>query len=163
MSKTLVEMAAEIVGAQATHSKMNPQEISEAISTVFRALKRARTDEEGIGASLDERGEERGEEREEKEKRELTPRGSIQKNRIICLECGQAFKQLSRRHLEGHSLSPKDYKKKYGMPMRQALAAKAVSEQRRRVATEKGLGKKLVEARRKKAAEKSGRGVEAGV
>ncbi|MBI1987170.1 MAG: MucR family transcriptional regulator [Nitrospinae bacterium] len=161
MAKTLVEMAAEIVGAQATHGKMNPQEVSEAISTVFKALKRARADEEGI-TGFEERGEEREEEKEGRERREMTPKGSIQKNRITCLECGQAFKQLSRRHLEGHGLTPKEYKKKYGFSMRQALAAKAISEQRRKVATEKGLGKKLVEARRRKAAEKIAAQTEAG-
>lgn len=149
MPKTLVELAAEIVGAQASQSRMNIDEISQAISTVFRALNKARVEEEG------REGDRLAEEKGEDSGRAYTSKTSIQKHRIICLECSESFKQLSRRHLLGHGLTPKEYRGKHGIPSRQALAARSVSEQRKRIAIERGLGQRLAEARKKKAEEKA--------
>tara|TARA_B100000315_G_C14505343_1_gene554335 strand:+ start:357 stop:827 length:471 start_codon:yes stop_codon:yes gene_type:complete len=149
MPKTLVELAAEIVGAQASQRSMDSDEISQAIYKVFKALKNAKTEEEeGKGDSL-------GKENTEDIGKTTTPKSSIQKHRIICLECGEAFKQLGRRHLSGHGLTPKEYRGKHGIPLKQALAAKSVSEQRKRIAIERGLGKRLAEVRKKKAAERA--------
>jgi predicted transcriptional regulator len=44
----------------------------------------------------------------------------------------------------------REYKKKYGFPSKQALAAKSLSAQRRKRAKELGLGERLKRARAKK-------------
>ena len=61
-------------------------------------------------------------------------RKSIRKHAIICLECEQAFRQLSRRHLMTHGLDPRSYRMKYGIPRSQPLTARATTERRRQVA-----------------------------
>jgi len=137
MAKTLVEMAAEIVNAQAAHSRMSPDDMAIAIGTLVDALKKAREVEEGV---VVEAGPE-------------TPvrKRSVFRNKVICLECGREFKQLTNRHLSQHGLDKKSYKGKYGIPRAQRLVATAVTERRRQLAEERGLGQQLAEARRKRA------------
>ena len=148
MAKTLVEMAAEIVTAQASNTQMSSEEISDALKRLFLTLKDIKDKEEGVFSSFEvvsmEKGHIAGE-----------PKDSIQRNKIICLECGKEFKQLSKSHLKTHNLTPKEYKKKYGFRTTQALVAKSLTAKRRKLAKEKQLGSKLAEYRRKKASGKT--------
>ncbi|MBW2057518.1 MAG: MucR family transcriptional regulator [Deltaproteobacteria bacterium] len=138
MAKTLTEMAAEIVTAQAGVTRMSPEELSEALAKAYDSLKRIKGLEEGVGAEgpVPEGAV------------AMDPKASIQRNKIICLECGKEFKQLSRSHLKSHGLTPREYKKKYGLKAGQALTAKSLSAKRRRTAKERGLGAKLAAARK---------------
>jgi predicted transcriptional regulator len=58
---------------------------------------------------------------------------SITRNRVVCLECGAEFKQLSARHLGQHGLNGRTYREKYGIPRTQALAAKATTAARKKI------------------------------
>jgi len=138
MARTLLEMAAEIVRAQAGQVVMTPDEVARALTKTYEALK-----------SVEAKEEEAAEE-PEVEKEEVEGKASIQRNKVICLECGKEFRQLSKSHLGSHALTPKEYKEKHGIPPGQALIAKNLSAKRRKVAKEKGLGKKLVKARKKR-------------
>lgn len=83
----------------------------------------------------------------------LDPKKSIQKNKIVCLECGQEFKMLSPKHLKSHGLTGKEYRKKYGFSARQPLCAKSLSEKRSASGKERGIPenlKKAIVARTKK-------------
>jgi predicted transcriptional regulator len=60
-------------------------------------------------------------------------RKSISRHAITCLECGQAFKQLSVRHLRQHDLDGQSYRAKYGIPHTQPLAARATTARRRQI------------------------------
>jgi len=137
MSKSLVEMASEIIAAQARHAPMSPEEISEGVKKVFVILQQLQVLEAGMPSSSE--GEGLG---------KLTPQDSIQRNRVICLECNKEFKLLSNRHLALHGMNSREYRIKYGLPMRQALSAKSLTLARRKIAKEKGLGEKLVAHRR---------------
>ncbi len=139
MPKSLVEMASEIVAAQASHTPMSPEEISEGVQRIFEVLR-------GLQA-LEAAGIAEGEDTEEEPR--MKPQDSIQRNRVICLECNKSFKLLSNRHLALHGLTSRDYKLKYGLPLRQPLSAKSLTQLRRKIAKEKGLGAKLVAYRRK--------------
>lgn len=147
MAKTLLEMAAEIVTAQASNTQMSSEEVSEALKRLFVTLKDIRDKEEGIYPTLEPGSMEKGQ-------IPLVPKDSIQRNKIVCLECGKEFKQLSKSHLKSHDLTPKEYKKKYGLRTGQALVAKSLTAKRRKLAKEKKLGNKLAEYRKKKAAGK---------
>ncbi len=128
MSKTLVEMSAEIVMAQARHSPLTPDDIADSLRKVFQTLKNIQ--QMGSGSELDEAIS-------------RNPHSSIQRDQVICLECGKAFKLLSNRHLALHSLTPRKYKQKHGIRMTQALSSRALTARRRKVAKELGLGKGL--------------------
>ena len=139
MDKTLVEMAAEIVQAQAGQTRMTPDEIVDALSKTYEALKSVKQKEEQLA------------EKPAVEKKAVQGKASIQKDKVICLECGKEFKQLSKRHLASHGLTAKEYRKKHGIPLGQALTAKDLSAKRRKVAKEIGFGKKLSKSRKKSA------------
>jgi predicted transcriptional regulator len=139
MPKSLVEMASEIVAAQASRTEMSTEEISDVVCRVFESLKSLQAMEAGQAENSQDETHEK-----------ISPQDSIQRNRVICLVCGKEFKLLSNRHLALHGLTSRDYKLKYGLPLRQALSAKSLTMARRRIAKEKGLGAKLVAYRRSK-------------
>ena len=139
MPKSLVEMASEIVAAQASRTEMSTEEISDVVCRVFESLKSLQAMEAG-----------QAEHNQEETPEKISPQDSIQRNRVICLVCGKEFKLLSNRHLALHGLTSRDYKLKYGLPLRQALSARSLTMARRRIAKEKGLGAKLVAYRRSK-------------
>jgi predicted transcriptional regulator len=60
-------------------------------------------------------------------------RRSITRQTVTCLECRERFKQLSGRHLQKHGLDGRSYRAKYGIPRTQALMARDIAAQRRRV------------------------------
>lgn len=132
MSKSLVEMCTDIVSAQASHSVMTSEDIVESLRRVFRTLQEVQT----LGEAV---------EHEEGTLRD--PQSSIQRNQVLCLECGKAFKLLSNRHLALHGLTPRAYKHKHGIRMTQALSARTLSTRRRKLAKELGMGKQLAEWR----------------
>jgi len=79
----------------------------------------------------------------------ISPEESIQQNKVICLECGREFKQLTHLHLRTHGLTPREYKKKHGLRLTQPLTARSISERRSQRAREIGLAERAREARRR--------------
>ena len=140
MPKSLVEMASEIVTAQVSHAPMNPEEISDAVRRIFEVLQGLQSLETRLPSGS-----------EANSPPTLKPQDSIQRNRVICLECNKDFKLLSNRHLALHDLTSRDYKLKYGLPLGQPLSAKSLTQTRRKIAKEKGLGAKLVAYRKEQA------------
>lgn len=135
MAKSLYELAAEIVQAQAGVSKLTPEEINSLIKSTYDSLKVIKSDE------IDE-GEKSA------ETPALDPKKSIKQATITCLECGKTFKIITKRHLKEHSLTPKEYRAKWGFKARQPLSAKYLSAKRRKVAKEQNLGQRLAESRK---------------
>ena len=145
MVKSLTEMTAEIAVAQASHSVMSVEDMEEFLKKTFQALHEMKALEDGVVS-----------EREAPAAAEImAPGKSIQKNKVICLECGREFKLLSNRHLtKEHNMDAKEYRKKYGFSARQPLAAKSLSAKRRATAKTHKLGEKLQQKRRENAAAK---------
>jgi predicted transcriptional regulator len=136
MSKTLVEMTAEIIQSQISSKQMTTDEIKAALNETFQALKSLQ-DAETTGVI--EPGTEAAAPM-------VDPKKSIQKNKVVCLECGQEFKMLSPKHLKSHGLDAKAYRKKYGFSARQPLCAKALSESRSASGKERGIPANLQKA-----------------
>ena len=142
MSKSLVEMTAEIIQAQINGKVMTTEEVKTALNETYQTLK-CLLDAEVSGQAVEDT----------ESKPVLEPKRSIQKNKIICLECGQEFKMLSPKHLKSHGLTSKEYRKKYGFGARQPLCAKSLSERRSKSGKERGLPenlRKAIAARTKK-------------
>jgi predicted transcriptional regulator len=143
MSKTLVQMTAEIIQSQITSKQMSTEEIKAALNETFQALKSLQDAEAGGVLETET----------ETTATVMDPKKSIQKNKIVCLECGQEFKMLSPKHLKSHGLTAKEYRKKHGLAARQPLCAKALSERRSQSGKERGLPdnlRKAIVARTKK-------------
>lgn len=145
MSKTLVQMTAEIIQSQITSKQMSTDEIKAALNETFLTLQSLQN-AESVYTADSETGP-------SPEAPALDPKKSIQKNKVVCLECGQEFKMLSPKHLRSHGLTSKEYRKKYGFPSRQPLCAKSLSERRSQAGKERGIPENLriaIEARTKK-------------
>jgi predicted transcriptional regulator len=136
MYSNLIELTSDIIKVQLSHSSMGVDEISDAIKKVYRALKWVKEKEE-----IPERLKE--------SKAEIKGMDSIKRSRVICLECMKEFRQLTGRHLSQHGLTPRQYKKKHGIPLRQGLSARVLTLKRRIMAKERGLGERLSKARQK--------------
>jgi len=132
VAKSLVEMCTDIVSAQASHTTMSSDDIVASLRQVFRTLQEV---------------QQLGDSTEPDEGVTRNPQSSIQRNQVLCLECGKAFKLLSNRHLALHGLTPRAYKHKHGIRMTQALSARTLSARRRKLAKELGMGKQLAEWR----------------
>jgi len=132
---TLLEMATEIVSAHACNTTMTKDELIAEIASVYQAL-----------AAL-EKGETVGAEQAEEAKPAISAKKSIGKNAITCLICGKSMKTLTRHLKTAHDLKPGQYRKQFGIPSSQSLAAKSYSESRRQMALDRGLGDKLALAR----------------
>ncbi|MBI9077365.1 MAG: MucR family transcriptional regulator [Desulfatibacillum sp.] len=151
MVKTLTEIAAEIVAAQVASTSMTSEEVGEALKSVFKILVQLRVAEGGEDAKdLADSAGVLGEEGVSDYLVDLRqrPLRSIRKNKVICLECGAEFKQLTKGHLREHTMDAKEYRKKYGFKARQPLSAQSLSAKRRQSAKDRNLGEVLKEARK---------------
>jgi predicted transcriptional regulator len=147
MPKKLIEIATEIVQTQVSITPMSGADIASSLRQVFvtlRELQRAESGEielpkiqEAVPAQA------------------LTPKDSIQNDKVICLECGAEMKQLTSKHLLSHDMSPKEYRKKYGFTMKTPLMAKSLTKAKSKAAKKRGLPQELqkyMEARRQEKA-----------
>lgn len=136
MAKSLLEMATEIVQAQSSTKSMSNEELTASLTSVFKTLQNLQSEEAKLGVAGPEAPQASA-------TPELSPEQSIQKNRIICLECGEEFKVLSHKHLASHGLSGDDYREKHGFKKRQPLCAKALTASRKKAGKERGIPENL--------------------
>lgn len=142
MSKTLVEMAAAIVQSQSASKGMTTEEVTFALQSTYKALQELQNDETKLvqaatEGSVSESGSSVS---------GLTAEKSIQKNKIVCLECGQEFRMLSPKHLKSHGLTGREYRTKHGFSLRQPLCAKSLSDRRKKAGKVRGLPENLKKA-----------------
>ena len=135
MTKSLVEMAADIIQAQSASKSMSPEEVTAALQSTFKTLQAMQKNET---CPCDESAT--------KAVTNLTPEQSIQKNKIVCLECGQEFKMLSHKHLASHGLDGRGYRQRHGLKLRQPLCAKSLSASRKKAGQERGIPANLEKA-----------------
>ena len=133
---TIVEIAAQLVSSHAASTPMTSDELLAEITKVHAALKCLESCQSVTGAGTEEI------------KPTLTLKEAFKKNEIVCLICGKGgFKTLARHLSIAHDMKPGAYKKQFGIPSKQVLAAKSYSEARRKGALEGGLADNLAKAR----------------
>ena len=129
-------MTAEIVKAHAGFTQLSTDQILEELQNVHSALQALET-----GKPVEE------------EKPAFTVKQAFKKDEVICMVCGKGGMKTLKRHLtQAHYMKPGQYRKQFGIPSSQSLAAKSYSEARRKMAEERGLGDVLAKARAKRAA-----------
>ncbi len=138
MAKSLLEMAADIVKSQCQGTSMSTEDVAAALNNTFNSLQSLQSMEaQGEAAEFGEAAS---------PVVDVKPEKSILKNKIICLECGESFKMLSPKHLRSHGLDGRSYRQKYGLPLRQPLCAKALSDKRKKAGKARGLPDNLRKA-----------------
>jgi predicted transcriptional regulator len=140
MAKSVVELCAEVVTAQAQGRSMTPEEVAGSIRTVFQTLQE-------LALHTQEATDQEGDAPETLLALRSQPQKAFQRTKVYCLECGKPFKLLSNRHLATHSLTPRAYKQKWGFPLRTSLSAQTLTARRRQLAKLHGMGTALAEWR----------------
>lgn len=150
----LLDIAAEIVQAQASVEPMSTRQIRLSLIETFSALQRIQmTKEKGLFLDSSAARKARAKETHAGKKE---PRESIQNDNIVCLECGSEMRQLTAKHLTSHNLTPREYKQKWGFSLQQPLSAKSLTKARSKAAKKRGLPAnllKFLEQRRQKKVE----------
>jgi MucR family transcriptional regulator, transcriptional regulator of exopolysaccharide biosynthesis len=118
-------LVAKIIASYVSHHNLAPEQIPELIVSVHRTI-----------ASLGRPAE---------VQTALIPavpvRRSVQRDVVICLDCGWKGKMLRRHLTTRHGLSGDDYLKRWGLPGDHPLTAPNYSVQRSNLAKELGLGR----------------------
>lgn len=70
-------------------------------------------------------------------------RASVKPEFVTCLECGSKHKMLKRHLMAAHSLSPEQYRKKWGLKADHPITAPNYSAKRTELAKDIGLGRKV--------------------
>lgn len=121
-----VKQAIEIVKAQASIKEMTNEEMSEMVEKLSKQF-------QALESPVEE---------EVKQEPAVDPKKSIREKSVICLECGKAFKILTKKHLATHGLTPEEYKEKWGLKKNQSLVSKGLARERRKKMGEMELWKK---------------------
>ena len=122
----LVEMTTEIVAAYVGANLVSPQDLPSLIRTVHSALREVAV---GLQAAPEVN---------------LEPAVSVKKSVtpefIICLEDGKRFKSLKRHLRTRYSMSPEEYRSKWGLPHDYPMVAPNYAKARSELAKRMGLG-----------------------
>jgi predicted transcriptional regulator len=118
-------LVAKIISSYVSHHNLTPEQIPELITSVHRTIA-------GLGQPVETPAA-------------LVPavpvRRSVQRDVVICLDCGWKGKMLRRHLTTRHGLSADDYLKRWGLAGDHPLTAPNYSVQRSNLAKELGLGR----------------------
>jgi predicted transcriptional regulator len=118
-------LVARIIASYVAHHNLSPEQIPELIVSVHRTIA-------GLGQAIEPPPA-------------LTPavpvRRSVQRDVVVCLDCGWKGKMLRRHLTTRHGLTGEDYLKRWGLPGDHPLTAPNYSVQRSNLAKELGLGR----------------------
>jgi predicted transcriptional regulator len=136
MASEVLKLTAQIVMSHASMSELTPEELVEEIKEVYNVLSSL----EG-GAILEEMAAEKGGEAEVVKKPPVPLKEIVKAKYVVCLECGKKMKTLKTHLRKAHNLTPKEYFRRFGLdPKKFPLVCKEYSEQRSKLAKERGLG-----------------------
>ena len=148
MATEALKLTAQIVISHASMSELTPKELVDEIKDIFNVL----TAIEDREALLEAAGgvAEPGPEAEVVKKPPIPLDEIVKEKYVVCLECGKKMRTLKAHLRKSHQLAPAEYFRRYSLdPKKYPLVCKEYSEQRRKLAKEKGLGERGF--RRKKA------------
>ncbi|MGO9022452.1 MAG: MucR family transcriptional regulator [Syntrophobacteraceae bacterium] len=166
MGMSILEMVATIVAGQSSQRTLSGEEIDELIKHTYRSLKEIEALESSAGGvseielpiGIQSTTSDVHQSKTEQTAAEpvIDPQNSIRDDSIVCVLCGKEFKQLTHTHLlRAHGISPDEYRRRYGIPMKQPLAAGSVSQKRKDQAKERNVGEQLRLARAAKKIDQS--------
>ena len=132
---TLLTLTADIVAAHVSNNSVAVNDLPTLIQNVHQALS-------GISGSSSGP--------EEKPEPKVSIRASVKPDFISCLECGKKQKMLKRHLMTNHTMTPGDYRQKWGLAADYPMVAPNYAEQRRTLAKSIGLGTKRRRTRKSK-------------
>jgi len=138
MASEVLKLTAQIVISHASMTELAPKELVEELKEIYSVLASL----EGAVA-LPEAAVAKGKEAEVVKKPPVPLEEIVKEKYVVCLECGKKMRTLKAHLRKAHKLLPAEYFRRYGLdPKKFPLVCKEYSEQRRKLAKEKGLGEK---------------------
>ena len=141
MATEVLKLTAQIVISHASMSELTPKELVDEIKEIYTVLATLEGGEAAVeaAAAVVEKGPEA-----EVVKKPPIPLDEIVKEKyVVCLECGKKMRTLKAHLRKAHHLAPAEYFRRFGLdPKKYPLVCKEYSEQRRKLAKEKGLGER---------------------
>jgi predicted transcriptional regulator len=132
-----LELAAEIVSAYVSNNSLPALDLPAFIHSVHGAL---------VGLAT---GQVAAAEAAPQKEPAVPIKKSVTPDFMICLEDGKKFKSLKRHLRTGYSMSPEEYRVKWGLPPSYPMVAPNYAKARSELALKFGLGQKRPKARRK--------------
>jgi predicted transcriptional regulator len=123
----LLRMTADVVAAYVSNNTLPTTQLAEVINAVYNSLKSL----EGQSA----------EPQPEPLKPAVPIRKSVTPDYLICLEDGKKLKMLKRHLRSTYSMTPDEYRTKWGLPADYPMVAPNYAEQRSEFAKKIGLGR----------------------
>jgi predicted transcriptional regulator len=141
MATEVLKLTAQIVISHASMSEITPKELVDEIRDIYNVLAALESGEAMLEAAV---GVAEKEPEAEVVKKPPIPLDEIVKEKhVVCLECGKKMRTLKAHLRKTHQLAPAEYFRRYGLdPKKYPLVCKEYSEQRRKLAKEKGLGER---------------------
>ena len=118
-------LTAKIVQSYVTHHRLGPDQLSDLITSVHRAIGQLRQPPEPAEVLIPA----------------VSVRRSIHRDYVICLDCGYRGKTLRRHIAARHGLSTDEYRQRWGLRSNHVLSAPVYSEHRSTLAKQLGLGR----------------------
>jgi predicted transcriptional regulator len=138
MATEALKLTAQIVISHASLSELTPKELVDEIRDVYKVLAALEAGEAAVEAAV---AAEKGPEAELIKKPPVPLDEVVKEKYVVCLECGKKMRTLKAHLRKAHQLLPAEYFRRYGLdPKKYPLVCKEYSEQRRKLAKEKGLG-----------------------
>src|SRR5450759_3147612 len=136
MASEVLKLTTEIVISHASMTELSPEQLVDEIKAVYNMLASL----EG-GVTLEEPFPEKSEEAGMVKKPPIPLKDIVKAKYVVCLECGKKLKTLKTHLRKAHNLMPKEYFQRFGLdPKKFPLVCKEYSEQRSKLAKERGLG-----------------------
>jgi predicted transcriptional regulator len=123
---TFIELTASIVSAYVSNNSVPSAELPALIGQVHSALTKVSSG--------------RGEASSEPPKPAISIKKSITPDYIVCLEDGKKFKSLKRHLRTQYSMTPEQYRDKWGLPPDYPMVAPNYAAARSNLAKQMGLG-----------------------
>ena len=125
--KVQLDCTATIVAAHVRNNPVGPDELPKLIRDVRATLAQLETDEAGSPT----------------EQQPAVPiKKSITPDYLICLEDGKKFRTLTRHLKKAFSMTPQQYREKWGLSPNYPMVAPNYAKERSRIAKEIGLGQR---------------------
>jgi predicted transcriptional regulator len=141
MASEVLKLTAQIVISHASMSELTPKELVEEIKDLY-ALLSSLEGEIAVEAVASAPG--KAKEAKVVVKKPTIPLAEVVKEKyVVCLECGKKMRTLKAHLRKAHKLMPAEYFRRFGLDAKKfPLVCKEYSEQRRKLAKEKGLGER---------------------
>jgi predicted transcriptional regulator len=135
MPSEILKLTTEIIATHASVNELTPEQLIGEIRDVYNVLASL----EG-GVILEEPAAQ-GAEAETVKRPPIPLKDIVKAKYVVCLECGKKLKTLKTHLGKTHNLKPKEYFQRFGLdPKKYPLVCREYSEQRSKMAKDRGFG-----------------------